>query len=162
MTVLLGEGHDEEVDGAQGQADARRDDDGLHERAPTPGPAPERAAGFAAAGRTPATTGDSANARVPAHTSRALSATPAAGGAHRTTTPTSSGPETKRISSATPSRLYARCNSSLSSTTSPQTARIVGPRGGVQAPAAAAGAPSATDGAPGSQAAAAKAASRPA
>ncbi|GDY62700.1 hypothetical protein SAV14893_020930 [Streptomyces avermitilis] len=40
MTVLLGEGHDEEVDGAQGQADARRDDDGLHERAPTPGPAP--------------------------------------------------------------------------------------------------------------------------
>jgi hypothetical protein len=55
-----------------------------------------------------------------------------------TITPAITGPATFTSSSATPSRLYAVCRTSRSSTSALHSVRIITPSGGAQAPAAAA------------------------
>lgn len=112
---------------------------------------PPRSFGTAPCPRIRTTAGEVTNAKVPATTSTAPMATAAAGAANCTTPPTTNGPDTNSSSSATPSRLYARRNSPRSAASSLHTVRIVGPSGGVQAPATTATAPSTGPDTPGRQ-----------
>jgi hypothetical protein len=108
-------------------------------------------------------TGDVIIADVPTATRIALSSTPAAGSATRTSSPTSNGPLIPMTSSATVSRLNARCMSAWSSPhIARHSVRIVGPSGGATAPVASERAIRSHSGAPGRQVAAARPSSPPA